>query len=194
MRIVIATSNLGKVSELRALLVGHALEPLPPGFTLPEETGTTYEANARLKADAVAQALGVIALGDDSGLEVAALHDAPGLYSARYAPDRQEGEAQDAANRRHLLAELARSGVAPPWPARFICYLAFATPGAETKIFSGEARGEVVRKARGNGGFGYDPLLYYPPLRATFAELSEEEKNRFSHRALAVRALREVIG
>lgn len=194
MRIVIATSNLGKVGELRALLEGHTLEPLPPGFVLPEETGTTYEANARLKADAVSRALGVVALGDDSGLEVAALHNAPGLYSARYAPDRLAGEAQDAANRRHLLSELAHSGVAPPWPARFVCWLAFARPGEDTQVFHGEAEGEVIAGARGSGGFGYDPLLFYPPLGATFAELSEDDKNRFSHRAKAVAGLRHVIG
>ena len=193
MRIFVATSNLGKVGELRALLFGHTLEPLPTGFVLPEETGTTYEANARLKAEAVSCALGVVALGDDSGLEVAALHQAPGLYSARYAPDRFAYEAQDAANRRHLLAELERSGIAPPWPARFVCWLALAQPGNATQVFHGEAAGEVVPQAQGLGGFGYDPLLFYPPLGATFAQLSDDDKNRFSHRAKAVAALRKVI-
>jgi len=194
MRIVIATSNLGKVVELRALLAGHTLEPLPPGFLLPEETGTTYEANARLKADAVAHALGVVALGDDSGLEVAALGNAPGLYSARYAPSRLPGEAQDAANRRHLLAELAQQALPPPWPARFVCYLALAQPGASTQVFHGEAAGEVIATGKGEDGFGYDPLLFYPPLGATFAELPNDDKNRFSHRAKAVADLRKVIG
>jgi XTP/dITP diphosphohydrolase len=192
MRIVIATSNLGKLREFRALVPSRLqLEGLDahPDVVLPEETGTTYEANAVLKAEAACTKTGLASLGDDSGLEVRALDDRPGLYSARYCQTRLAGESQDAANRRKLLEELRETGRPPSdWQAKFVCALAYAVPGHETVVYRGEAAGMVVPEARGSNGFGYDPLLFVPEFNKTFAELSDDVKNRNSHRGKAVAA------
>ncbi len=188
MSLIIATSNLGKLAEFQELLPGRALVALPKDFVLPEETGTTYEANARLKAESAARAFNAPALGDDSGLEVDALGGRPGLYSARFAKERLPGEAQDAANRRQLLTELQASGVAESeWRARFVCVLAYAVPGKPTRVFHGEAHGRVLPHERGSKGFGYDPLLLLEDLDRTFAEIDGVEKNRLSHRGQATR-------
>ncbi|MCC6810059.1 MAG: RdgB/HAM1 family non-canonical purine NTP pyrophosphatase [Deltaproteobacteria bacterium] len=193
MRIVVATSNKGKLREFVELLPPEMrVEGLDAheGVTLPEETGTTYEQNAVLKAEAAAKATGLPSLGDDSGLEVAPLGNRPGLYSARYADDtRLPGEPQDVANRRKLLVELRRSGAPEQeWHAKFVCALAYAVPGQATRVFRGEAAGIVIAKERGTNGFGYDPLLLLPEYGKTFAELDDRTKNRNSHRGKAVAA------
>lgn len=197
-RLVIATSNLGKLREFIALLPpGLSIEGLDqhPGVTLPEETGTTYAANAILKAEAAANATGLPTLGDDSGLEVAPLDGRPGLYSARFEPNRLPNESQDAANRRKLLQELRSSGAAEStWSARFVCALAYAAPGAPTQVFMGTASGLVLPSERGEHGFGYDPLLLVPEFGKTFAELDETTKNHNSHRGRALEALRRTLG
>src|SRR5215471_1100055 len=180
-RLVVATGNPGKLRDLGGLLApaGAALTAHDPG--VPEDADT-YEGNAAVKAEAAAAATGLPALGDDSGLEVAALDGFPGLHSARIAPTQAERE-------RVLFERLA--GKPRPWHARFVCVLALAVPGRTTRFFSGRAEGEVVER-RGVGGFGYDPVFLVPELGRTFAELaSSGEKDRWSHRAAAVAALLE---
>jgi XTP/dITP diphosphohydrolase len=191
LRIVLASSNAGKLAELQALLARlpirlvTAREALGHPLDL-EETAATFEANARQKAKAVCEATGMISLADDSGLEVDALGGRPGVYSARFAGQ----YATDEQNNVKLLRELdpftddARS-------ARFRCVLALASPCERRTILAeGVCEGMIARAARGSAGFGYDPLFVPAELAPrTMAELSSEEKNRISHRSRAVRAL-----
>lgn len=185
--VVLATRNKGKLAELERLLqaeLGDVIELRSldeVGITEEiEETGTTFAENALQKAVFVA-ARGHIALADDSGLCVDALQGAPGVYSARYAGT----HGNDAANTAKLLQELAG---AADRSAGFVCAFACVFPdGGEPLIAKGEARGEILTAPRGEGGFGYDPVFYYPPLKKTFAELGKEEKNSVSHRGAAVR-------
>jgi XTP/dITP diphosphohydrolase len=185
--VLLASTNLGKLKEIQDILYDIPLQltlPTHSGIHLyVEETGDSYAENAVLKAKAYSQASGMVALADDSGLEVEALDNAPGLYSARYAPI---ANATDADRRRHLLDNLR--DIPQPWPARFHCTCAICTPGGEVHTFSGEVAGEIIAEERGSGGFGYDPVFYLPAYGLTMAELPEGEKNRISHRALAVRA------
>jgi XTP/dITP diphosphohydrolase len=191
MPLLLATHNPGKRREFQALLAGLAPGslrlPADLGLTLDvPETGRTFAENARLKALAFAQASGLPALADDSGLEVEALGGAPGLYSARYAGP----GAADADRRRKLLHELRH--VPPPRPARFVCAVAVAVPvpGGEPRLaeFVGLCPGEIALQERGAGGFGYDPLFYLPDHGLTLAELPLSLKNQISHRARALRA------
>ncbi len=147
-----------------------------------EEVGDTYEANARLKAEAAAERSGHAALGDDSGLELEALGGFPGVRSARLAPTQPE-----------RLAELWRrlEGHPRPWEARFVCVIALARAGLETTCYQGECRGELLPESRGTKGFGYDPVFLVPGTAKTFGEMAVDEKRRYSHRAAAVRALME---
>jgi XTP/dITP diphosphohydrolase len=188
--LMIATQNSGKQREFRELLAPltahtgvHLLVPGERGPALDvSETGSTYAENAALKAVALAQASGVPALGDDSGVEVAVLGGAPGLYSARFAGP----GANDADRRIKLLQELRQ---APrPRAARFVCAIAVALPGGELRLFEGECRGEIALEASGQGGFGYDPLFYMPEHGATMAALPAALKNTISHRARALQA------
>ncbi|MEE0970040.1 MAG: XTP/dITP diphosphatase [Clostridia bacterium] len=184
MEIVLASRNKNKIAELEALLSKNisgikvlSLDDI--GFEGEiEENGTTFEENAMIKARAVAS-LGHIGVGDDSGLSVDALMGAPGIYSARYAGEHGD----DAANNRKLLSELYgkedRQGA-------FVCTIACFTPFGQGFICRGECRGEILKEYRGDGGFGYDPLFYYPQLGKSFAELTMEEKNRISHRGKAI--------
>ncbi len=200
-RVVLATKNRGKVRELIALLDEPRIElvsladVLPPDFDV-EETGTTFEANARLKAEAVAKLAGLPALADDSGLEVDALGGRPGVYSKRYAGP----HATDADNNARLLEEL--SGVsADARTARFVCVLALAEPVAPGShepgsshtqlIVRGACEGRIAEAARGTSGFGYDPLFVPDELEGrTLGEATPAEKNGLSHRGHALRALR----
>ncbi len=198
--LVVATQNPGKLREFRALLADvvaatgvRLASPADIGPAVEvEETGSTYAENASLKAVALAQISGRVALGDDSGLEVAALNGAPGLYSARYAGP----GASDADRRRKLLHELSQ--VPAPRPARFVCAIAVAQPDGTLRLFEGECRGEVALAESGSGGFGFDPVFYVPEYGATMAALPEGVKNTISHRARAVQAavpyLIEVLG
>jgi XTP/dITP diphosphohydrolase len=183
-RLLIASGNPGKLREYGELLAGSGLELLPcePGVA---EDGDSYAANAALKAEAVAARTGLPALGDDSGLEVEALHGFPGLHSARLA-DRQE-------ERQRLLFERL-AGRPRPWLARFVCVLALALPGQPTRFFRGERRGEVVEPRSRGWGFGYDPVFQVPEAGKTFAEMEPAEKHRWSHRAAAVLELLEQGG
>jgi XTP/dITP diphosphohydrolase len=196
-RILVATSNPGKIRDLVGAAAGHDVQvEMLPGFSaLPTvvEDGETFEANARKKAEYYSKrAEGEIVIADDSGLEVDALHGAPGVRSARYAadehnPDEDSGNSDDAANNARLLRELHdvpeefRSG-------RFICVIAAARNGHTLAAFHGKAEGMILHAARGTNGFGYDPLFYFPEIRKTFAELIPEEKARYSHRGAAFRA------
>jgi XTP/dITP diphosphohydrolase len=189
--LLIATNNPGKLLEFRALLAGldaQLASPATLGLSQPvAETGTTYAENARLKAETLARLAGVPTLGDDSGLEVAALGGRPGLHSARYAGP----GATDADRRRKLMDELRH--VPAPRPARFVAVVAVAAPGLPTREFEGVVEGEVILEERGQGGFGYDPLFFLPDYQATMAELPEGVKNRLSHRGRAVEAARAYI-
>ena len=165
------------------------MRPLPDDFPEIEETGTTFEQNALLKAHAVADTLGLPALADDSGLEVDALNGAPGVYSARYGLDipALPGENDDARNNRKLLAALA--GVPHPRTGRFRCCMALARPGRPDLTVHGVWEGHIADAPSGGNGFGYDPLFFDPELGRISAELTREEKNARSHRGKALRLL-----
>lgn len=188
-RIVLATRNQGKIKELNDLLSGYGLTVLGlsdfPQIGEIEETGATFAENAALKARTVAQATGLVALADDSGLEVDALSGAPGVYSARYS----DPGATDARNNEKLLAVLKdvpeeRRG------CRFVSVVAAIAPNGAELLAEGRWEGRVLAAPRGNGGFGYDPLFFDPEADKSAAELSREDKNARSHRG---RALRELL-
>jgi len=185
MKLVIATKNRSKARELGELLKGLAIVVLSlsdfPAITLPPEDATTFRENALKKARSVFEATGLPSLADDSGLVVDALDGAPGIYSARYAGE----SATDEDNCRKLLAELA--DVAPEKrTARFVCALAYKDERGE-EVFDGELRGRIAASARGENGFGYDPVFEIEGLWRTSAELSGDEKNAISHRAEALK-------
>ena len=187
-RLVVATSNTGKLREFAAALKGATgvVEPLPAGVSLPAETGGTFMANALQKAVCAAEATEMPALADDSGLSVDALGGAPGVRSARFA-----GPGATDADNCALLLERLRGVPETRRQARFIAALALVWPDGRTLTAVGECAGSILPAPRGSGGFGYDPLFYYPPLRRTFAELTLEQKNRVSHRAAALAQLRD---
>jgi XTP/dITP diphosphohydrolase len=179
--LVIASGNPGKVREFAALLAELPLEvlPQPPDLEV-EETGTTFAANAQLKAEAVARATGCWALADDSGLAVEALDGAPGVFSARYAPT-------DAERIARLLAELE---AATTRRAAFVAALALADPqGVVQLAVEGRCEGLITEAPRGEGGFGYDPVFLVPELGLTFAEMDKATKARIGHRGRAFAAL-----
>jgi XTP/dITP diphosphohydrolase len=184
-KLLIATNNKGKVKELQELLKATGLELVTPAdinlILDVEEDGATYDENAAKKAVAFAQASGLVSLADDSGLEVDALDGAPGLYSARYHP---KPGATDADRRAYMIENL--KGKPRPWTAHFHATIAVAVPEKDVQIVEGNCYGEIIPEERGTGGFGYDPIFLFPALNQTMAELSMEEKNRLSHRALAV--------
>lgn len=182
-RWVIASHNAGKVCEIAALVEPLGIEVVSAaalGLPEPEETETTFEGNALLKARAATLASGTTALADDSGLEVAALGGAPGVYSARWAGDaRNFREAMQ-----RVWRELEQGG-ANDKSARFVCALALVEPDGSERVFVGEADGEIVWPPRGRGGFGYDPIFQPLAHQRTFAEMAPEEKLPLTHRAKA---------
>lgn len=189
--IVIATRNAGKAHEFKTLFgkAGYRVETLLDHPDLPEieETGSTFEENARLKAETIARLLDRPVLADDSGLSVDALDGLPGIYSARFAGAGHN----DAANNAKLLAMMA------PFKdekrhAVFHCTLAFAAPHKKMLVVSADWGGQIATVPQGNDGFGYDPLFFLPEYNCTAAQLSPEQKNRISHRAQAVRKLEKV--
>jgi len=193
-RIILASNNPGKIRELRRLLAGAAehLESLAdhPGVRLPDEGEDSYRENAHRKARAVFEALGVPALGDDSGLEVDVLGGAPGIRSARFAG----ANADDAANNDLLLAKL-RGVPADHRHARYRCALAFVWAAGESMESEGVCEGRILEAPRGKTGFGYDPLFLPEGEKGSFGELSDSRKDSISHRARAaavlVRAIRQ---
>ncbi len=193
-RVVLASGNAGKVREINQLLAGLAIEVVPQSdFGVPEakETGLSFVENAILKARNAAAHTGLPAIADDSGLEVDALNGAPGIYSARYAGP----GATDADNNAKLLQAL--NGVADEQrSARFQCLMVFMRHAEDPTplICQGTWEGVIAHDARGDNGFGYDPLFEVPELGKRSAELPPEEKNRRSHRGLALKGLLEALG
>jgi XTP/dITP diphosphohydrolase len=191
-RLVLATLNPAKGRELVALLgdVPFDVTLLAdlPGARLPDETGQTYAENALEKARAAVRLTGALALGDDSGLEVDALGGGPGLYTARFG-----GAGLDDGARWRLLLDKLRDVPPARRTARFRCVIALAGPGRAEAVVEGVAEGVIVEAPRGRGGFGYDPVFFYPPLDRTFAELSDDEKARVSHRGRALAAARALL-
>ena len=189
MRLVLATRNEHKLREFRVLLDPDELVPLPDDVALPPETGETFEDNARVKAEAAASSTGMAAVADDSGIEAAALGGQPGVRSARYAGD----GASDEENLAKLLEEVPDDG---DRAVAYVCALAYAEPGAETRVFTERCEGELAHAPRGDGGFGYDPA-FVPADRGdgrTMAELNVAEKDAVSHRGRAARAFLEWFG
>lgn len=192
MKIVLASRNKKKIKELQTLLAEYieGIEILSLDdvgiYGEIDENGESFAENALIKANAAAKS-GYIGIGDDSGLQVDALGGAPGIYSARYAGD----HGNDAANNTLLLKNLEG---AENRSARFVCALACVFPdGSDPISVFGTAEGEIISEYRGEGGFGYDPLFYFPPLDKTFAELTAEEKNKISHRSNAIKLFAEAL-
>jgi XTP/dITP diphosphohydrolase len=193
-RVLIATSNPGKLRDFAGAAAVHRIEigGIPNFSSLPlvVEDGLTFEDNARKKAEEYSRhAAGEIVVADDSGLEVDALNGAPGVHSARYAADQPhlaEENTDDEANNARVLREL-RKVAAEKRTGRFVCVLAVARDGQTLATFRGTAEGVILDSPRGSGGFGYDPLFYFPQIQKTFAELSAEEKSKYSHRGAAFR-------
>ncbi len=192
MKLILATGNLDKIEEIRALLFNLDLELIPinhwPDYLPPPETGETLEENAKLKALAAVQFAGLPALADDTGLEVDALGGQPGVHSARFA-----GDEATYADNRHLLLSRMRNLPPAKRNAAFRTVVALCLPNGETKIAHGECLGVITNEERGSGGFGYDPLFYVPSAEKTFAQMTAEEKNSLSHRGKALNNARALI-
>ena len=189
--ILIATNNAGKAKEFEALFAkkGFKVKTLRDFPEIPEveETGVTFEENARLKAETIARRLNMLVLADDSGLKVDALDGAPGVFSARYAGEFKS----DAANNAKLMHEL--TGVSKEErTAQFHCTLALALPGKDSLVVEGEVEGIILTIPKGDNGFGYDPLFFVESKGKTMAELTQEDKNTLSHRAVALEKLDKV--
>ncbi len=189
MKILVATHNTGKLREYAELLADLPVEWVSLADvgieTEVKETGETFEENARLKASAYARQSGLLTLADDSGLEVEALGGAPGVQSARYA-----GPGASDRERYHLLLANLEGVPDENRQARFVCVITVATPEGSTISAEGFRGGYILREPRGEHGFGYDPVFWIPGYRVTMVELEPEMKNRISHRAQAVKAIR----
>ncbi|MFW6412922.1 MAG: RdgB/HAM1 family non-canonical purine NTP pyrophosphatase [Oceanicaulis sp.] len=190
---VVASHNAGKIKEIAELIEPFGLDAKSAdslGLPEPEETEDSFAGNALLKAEAAAKRSGLVALADDSGLEVHALGGAPGIYSARWAGEpRDFYRAMD-----KVKAELDAKG-ATDFSARFVCALALAHPDGETRVYEGEVRGGLVFPPRGTNGFGYDPIFVPEGHDVTFGEMDPTKKHAMSHRAHAFRLLKaDVFG
>jgi XTP/dITP diphosphohydrolase len=186
-KLVLASHNPGKLREIRELLAPYGVEVVLAGdlgVPEPEETGTTFEENARLKAIVSTFATGLPALADDSGLEVEALGGAPGVYSARWAGETKDFAAAMARVEKALRDKGALDGKAAP-RANFNCTLCLATPDGDTELFEGKIFGSLAFPPRGANGFGYDPIFVADGHEQTFGELDPAVKHAISHRALA---------
>lgn len=192
MRLLIATTNQHKLDEYRAIFADlpYTLVNLRDlGITDDvEETGTTFAANARLKAEAYAAQSGLLTLADDSGLVVDALDGRPGVYSARYG-----GPGVTPAEQHRLVLDELAAKPSAPRTARFVCVIVLAQPGRPTVEVEGTVEGEIAPTPQGTGGFGYDPLFWLPELGLTMAELSAAEKNAISHRGHAAQRAHAVL-
>lgn len=199
-RVLIATSNPGKLRDFAGAAAKYGIETaVVPNFSMLTpvvEDGTTFEANARKKAEEYSLAVpGEIVIADDSGLEVDALGAAPGVHSARYAadePHKADANTDDEANNAKLIRNIKPIPVEKR-TGRFVCWIAAARNGKTLAVFEGKAEGVILDMPRGKNGFGYDPLFYFPQINKTFAELSAEEKAIYSHRGDAFRRFLEWI-
>lgn len=191
--LILATQNPGKVREMREMLHGLpyrvlSSSDLPQPLPEVDETGETLLENAQLKARAIAKVTGMLALADDTGLEVDALDGAPGVYSARWAGPGCSFED----NNMKLLAELEQRRNQPRG-AVFRTVMVLAEPGGREDWVSGRCEGQIPSQPQGAAGFGYDPVFYVPQARKTFAQMTLEEKNRYSHRGEALRRARKLL-
>ncbi|MBB5172660.1 XTP/dITP diphosphatase [Texcoconibacillus texcoconensis] len=188
--IIIATKNEGKVAEFRALFAERgfqirSLNDIDEDISIIEDA-STFAGNACKKAETIVGYTGNVVVADDSGLEVEALDGKPGVYSARYAGD----EKNDQANNQKLLRELENVSDEDR-KARFVCALAVAFPDRETEVVIGTCEGKIAQEPKGDHGFGYDPVFYLEDKHKTMAQLTSEEKNEISHRANALKKLEE---
>ncbi|WP_407306779.1 XTP/dITP diphosphatase [Desulfosporosinus sp. SB140] len=192
MKIILATQNQGKVRELKDLIADEGIEVVSlrdiPDWEDVEENGETFAENAAIKARAAVQRTGLIALADDSGLEVDALEGAPGVFSARFA-----GEPKDDERNNDKLLDLLETIPDEKRTARFRCALIMATPNREEYLTEGTVEGKIMRQRRGADGFGYDPLFFVTEFSRTMAELTLAEKNNLSHRAQAFRKMIPIL-
>ncbi len=185
-KLVVASHNIGKINEIKTLLAPLKIEVQSAAelhLTDIEETGKTFEENAKLKANTISLKCGLPCLADDSGLCVDALGGRPGIYSARYAPNRDFKKGMEM-----LLKEITDSG-SKNRKAHFSCFMALANPNQKTKIFEGRINGTIAEKPQGSGGFGYDPIFIPEGYDKTFAELGDDIKNKISHRSRALEKL-----
>lgn len=191
-KLVVASHNQGKIEEIQKMLAPLAIEVVSArDLNLPdvEETGTTFEENAKLKAVQLSEICGLPCLADDSGLCVTALNGRPGVYSARYAPNRDFDKAMDM-----LIEELNQSG-SKDWSAHFSCVLALKIPGEDCRLFEGRVDGLIVPEKSGSKGFGFDPIFKPEGFDKTFANFEPEEKSKISHRGRAFQKfLKEEFG
>lgn len=196
-RLVVATNNRGKLLELQRMLAGSGFELVTPGDLgidwSVEETGSSFDENARLKAVDAARVCGLPALADDSGLEIDHLGGRPGIFSARYAGPGRTVEGMDEREQcRLILGEM--EGVADAErTARFRCVIALATPEGAVRTVDGVFEGRIAHEPRGENGFGYDPIFLLPDRGLTSAELEPDEKDRISHRGAAARAALPIL-
>ena len=193
MKVVLASKNPHKLVEIRQITDKFGFELVLQselGVDIDvEETGTTFEENSLIKAKAVMEATGLPAIADDSGIAVDALNGEPGIYSARYGFD----ESLDDRGRMMLLLKNTEQVPDGQRQAQFVCVITLITPDGAVLQARGEVHGELTREPRGQNGFGYDPIFYYPPLGMTTAELPSEVKNQVSHRGNALRILNEKL-
>ena len=190
MHLLIATTNPGKLREIEVILEGvpvtlHTLAEFP-GVEEPEETGETFEANARLKALYYAAATGMLTAADDSGLEIDALGGAPGVHSARW-------HGSDYTFKFQKIREALDAQGLVTSPARFVCCVALAQDGRVIHETRGTIEGRIADTPAGTNGFGYDPIFFYPPLGLTLAQLDRDQKSQVSHRGQAFSALRQYL-
>lgn len=192
LKLLIASHNEGKVNEFKSLFQDYDFEIESlldyPEMEEIEETGKTFEENARLKAETIAQEMGVLVLADDSGLVVPILNGEPGIYSARYAGEPTDSEK----NMDKLLANL-KDVEDDDRVAYFVSCIVLAHPVHESLVVEGRCYGKIVRERQGEGGFGYDPIFYYSQEGKTFGELSAQRKNEVSHRAIATTKLMKAL-
>lgn len=189
-KIIFASHNEGKIAEIKQILAPFKIEVLSykdVEFPDVEETGTTFAENSLLKSSAIAKFTDIACLADDSGLCVDALNGAPGVYSARYAPNRDFDKGM-----KKLLTEMQKSSNKSR-AAHFSCVISLAYPNGEYKLFEGKVEGKIAEQKSGNGGFGYDPLFIPDGYDKSFAELGAEVKNKISHRGRAMAKLLEYL-
>ena len=191
-RIIFATSNEGKMKEIRMILADRDVEVVSlkeAGITVEvEETGTTFEENAIIKAKAIMELTGEIVLSDDSGLEVDYMDKAPGVYSARFM-----GEDTSYDIKNQYIIDQLKEAKEEERTARFVCVIACAFPSGEIVTRRGTIEGVIAHEIMGTNGFGYDPIFYIPEYGCTTAELNPEQKNEISHRGKALKAMKEVL-